>query len=214
MVKRSSAALADDLTLAVAWLALIASPVTLFVGHLGAVGLDWRKNQVSTYAAKAPNDDWVTATMLLAAVALVGIAVNLHRALAADLISRALSTLLGAGAAGLVLLACFEVGGGYRQGKHDAGLVLFLIATTAAFAVAGGAIAVTGPGWRQRVAGTFVAGCALGGTGSLEVNWTPLWGLHQRTAFLGLWVAALFLLGIVSSVGRRNSKGARDEQRP
>ncbi|RPI77551.1 MAG: DUF998 domain-containing protein [Desulfobacteraceae bacterium] len=93
-----------------AWPALILTPVALFIGHLGTHSLSWIQNQVSTYAVQAPHDHWITASMLLSALVLIciGLLFPAHPLYGQNFWSRMTALVLGAGAAGLLIIAGFE----------------------------------------------------------------------------------------------------------
>jgi hypothetical protein len=93
-----------------AWSALLLTPVALFIGHLGSHSLTWVQNQISTYAAQAPHDRWITASILLSALALlcIGLLFPAHSFYGRNLWSRIIAMVLGASVAGLLLIAGFE----------------------------------------------------------------------------------------------------------
>lgn len=203
----------------VAWVSMILAFVAMVVGHLGTPELVWSRNYISTFAARAPNGDWITAAMLLVAVAMLGIgilAVSRERPLGwlpGGLVAMA----MGTGVSGLLLLAAYEETAaslsalrklGFaairQQSFHDAGLFVFFYGTILALSVAGAAI-LGRCGGRTRMAGA--AALASGPLSYLAM--TSAWpatlgiagvglGLKQRSAFLLLWVGALILLAVLS----------------
>lgn len=203
-----------------AWLALALAPAAMVVGHLGAPGLDWRAHHVSTYAARAPGDDWITAAMLLSAVAMMCIGVLVSGAgrpggrIAAGLIAMA----LGASVSGLLLLAGFEEtatgmaalrSAGFdairRQSFHDAGLFVFFHGTILALLGAGVAL-LAGRGLRRRLFGAAVAASGPLAYAAMATTWPTLLGiagagvgLKQRLSFLFLWVGAVLLLAAIAA---------------
>lgn len=206
-----------------AWMSLLLAPVAMIIGHLGAPDLGWDRNYISTFAARAPNGDWVTAAILLSAFAMLSIGIvagNRDRPrekLTGNLIAMA----MGAAASGLLLLAAFEETAaslsalrklGFaairQQSFHDAGLFIFFYGAILALLVAGAAMLA------ERGAGTRVLGGVVAASGPLSyASLTTAWpaavgfmgadvGLKQRAAFLFLWIGALTLLLLLSR--RRN----------
>jgi hypothetical protein len=171
------------LSLPTAWTALVLTPLALGVGHAGAHELSWMNNQVSTFAARAPNDAWVTGGMVLAALGLLclGISIPLRRPGGAGFVEQLLTALSGTAASGLLLLR----GSGWRRRALG---VLVGCAGPAAFA------SLTTP-W-PRLLGVAVA--------------AP--GLRQRGAFLCLWAAALLLLSLLQSAPLARGAGADPAQ--
>ena len=169
--------------------------------------LSWMKNQISTYAASAPYGVFITATMLLAAVALILLALQLawvgplRRFLLAQLASLA----LGAAAVGLAVLAYWKERARSlaalrsapfadirQQTFHDAGLLIFFDSISIGLLLVGVLLLVTGPGFRRRLAGLAVmlsGPLAAAALGSRALAWGV--GLGQRIAF------AIFTLGTI-----------------
>jgi hypothetical protein len=201
------------ISLAIGWVALLAAPVAMVIGHLGQHELGWMRNQISTYAARGPSGDWITAALLLSALALLclGLAIASRRLLGAEILNQLALMLFAVAVAGLVLLAGFKEAAigveqlkqlGYtairQQTFHDAGLLLFFVGATAAFAGAGLIVLLRGP---HRL---LALGVVLTGPLTLAAMAAP-WpqylgiadagiGLKQRAAFLLMWIAALLLL--------------------
>ncbi len=190
--------MAENWVLGVAWLTILVSPITLVVGHRGTSSGAWKTSQVSVLAVHAPYDDWITATMVLAAIGLVSMGLSLHRALGVGFVSRVLAMFFAAAASGLGLLAYYEIGSCSDKGAHNAGLMLFLGAATAGLLASGGAVAVIGPGWWRRLTGLLVSVCAVAPVvGKIFFKSLPA-GLKQRGDFLSLWIGTLLLLILVS----------------
>ena len=203
------------ITLAIAWLALLAAPAALVIGHLGPHDLSWTRNQISTYAARAPNGDWVTAAMLLAALFLLclGIAISSRR-----IFNQIASMMFGAAVSGLLIVAYFkETAASIVQLKkmgfeairqqtfHDAGLLLFFYGSAAALAIAGLTVALRAADRLGRVSGIVAALSGPIAYGALISPWPQYLGfagadagLKQRAAFLALWMGGLALLTVVT----------------
>lgn len=211
----------------VAWVSMILAFAAMVVGHLGAQELVWSRNNISTFAARAPNGDWITAAMLFVAVAMLGIGILAvcREGLLGKLPGGLVAMAMGAAGSGLLLLAAYEETAaglsalrklGFaairQQSFHDAGLLIFFYGTIIALLVAGAAIL------GRRRGRTRLAGAAVFASGPLSyLAMTSTWpatlglagvdlGLKQRSAFLLLWVGALVLLAILS----RPRPGAAD----
>lgn len=212
------------LLLALTWLALLLAPVAMVVGHLGKHHFTWTANQISTFAARAPNDDWITAAMLVSALVLVliGLLLSRYRMLGSHLLAHVATGVLGAAAAGLVLLARYEEVAMNasqlrrmdfvairQQSFHDAGLLLFFYATIAAMVLIGLLVLLMRSGIRAKAAGVFIGASgplAFTAAGTAWPAWLgltgPTHGLKQRVAFLILWLGALLILWMVSRPAR------------
>jgi hypothetical protein len=200
-----------------AFLALIA----MLIGHTGAHELSWVSNQISTYAAKAPKDRWITTSMLLACGSLVcfGMLVSKYEALGSSLFAHGVTILAGAATSGLILLTCFEETAtslsslsklGFsairQQSFHDAGLLVFFYCAIALGVVAGIASIFEVPGKTNKVLSGVSAclspTCFLLMTGS----WPrvvgivgPAAGLKQRSALLALRLSIVMLLIVAAN---------------
>uniref|UniRef100_A0A6V3R5E7 Uncharacterized protein n=1 Tax=Lotharella globosa TaxID=91324 RepID=A0A6V3R5E7_9EUKA len=117
-------------------LCLFSAIACLVVGHSGEHDIDWIQRGISTFAANAPNDDWVTASILLFALcaALLGLMLSLTGRLRHRMSAHVASMLLGNTAVGLVFVAWFEEVKAYpprgyaavrQQTFHDAGVLIF-----------------------------------------------------------------------------------------
>jgi hypothetical protein len=208
------------ITIIIGWLALLAAPLSLVIGHLGADRLNWLENGVSTYAAHAPHADWVSAGILLAglSIACLGVGISLNTRLRINLLSQIASMCCGAAAAGLLMLCrCKETASNIealkrmefaavrQQTFHDAGLLIFISGAVLALMISGLIAMVRSAGWRGRLlaAVVFASGpiaCAAiisfaqGPAGFLGT--AP--GLKQRAAFFCLWVGALCLMALIT----------------
>jgi hypothetical protein len=210
----------------IAWIVLFAAPLVLFVGHLGAGGLNWLENGISTYAANAPNGNWVSAGILLAGLSIVclGVGISLNTSLRISLLSQIASMCCGAAAAGLLMLCRYketanniealkrmEFAAIRQQTFHDAGLLMFVSAAVLALMISGLIAMVRSASWGGRLlaAAVFVSGpiaCAVvisssqGPVGFLGT--AP--GLKQRAAFFCLWVGAFCLLTLLTKAAAQS----------
>lgn len=208
-----------------AWLSLDLAPAAMVIGHLGERNLSWTTNHVSTFAAHAAYDDWITASMLLAAFAMVGIGavVSGSNWPGGRIHSSLIAMALGASVAGLLLLAVFEetaeglaalrklgFGAIRQQSFHDAGLYIFFHSAVLALFAAGAAM-LAERGLRGKVLGAAVAASGPLAYAAMTASWPAMLGiagsgvgLKQRAAFLLLWTGAVLLLAAVT----RRQRGA------
>lgn len=202
---RRAAAL-DRVSVRLGWFAFLCAPALLAVGHLGA-GFDWRKTHISVYAARAPHDDWVTATMVLGALGILCLAVQVARGLRPLWWSGLLALLFCVAAGGLGALARYEL---YEASAlHNKGLFVLVTAAPIGLFLSGLTVAVV----RRRWAGVAVSLWASLGVAvyllkpllrALELGGFPGRGVSQRGAFLCLWCAAMLLLwGVSGSSNKR-----------
>lgn len=209
------------------WTAAILALAAMFIGHLGAPGLSWVSNHISTYAARAPNDAWITAGMLLSAGALVVISVLISRfqLLGSGGAVHVLPVIIGAVVAGLVLLAMFEetavnlkvlkrssFWAVRRQSFHDAGLMVFFYGAIVLAVLAGISCAVWRHARADKVMGVLIAGLGPAAYLLMTSPWPayigvggPSAGLRQRASLLCIWIAMALLL----SLSRSGRTGAR-----
>jgi hypothetical protein len=206
-----------------AWLSLALAPAAMVVGHLGERNLSLTVNHVSTFAARAANDDWITAAMLLAAFAMVGIGTVVSGSgwPGGRIHSSLIAMALGASVAGLLLLATFEetaeglaalrqlgFGAIRQQSFHDAGLHIFFHGAVLALCAAGAAM-LAERGVRARILGATVAASGPLAYAAMVTSWPALLGiagvgLKQRLSFLFLWIGAVLLLAALT----RRQRGA------
>jgi hypothetical protein len=206
-----------------AWLSLALAPAAMVVGHLGERNLSLTVNHVSTFAARAANDDWITAAMLLAAFAMVGIGTVVSGSgwPGGRIHSGLIAMALGASVAGLLLLAAFEetaeglaalrqlgFGAIRQQSFHDAGLHIFFHGAVLALCAAGAAM-LAERGVRARILGATVAASGPLAYAAMVTSWPALLGiagvgLKQRLSFLFLWIGAVLLLAALT----RRQRGA------
>lgn len=208
-----------------AWTSIVLAPAAMIIGHLGSHELGWDRNYISTFAARAPNGDWVTAAMLLSAFAMlsIGIIAGSRDGPYGKLIGNLIAMSMGAAVSGLLLLAAFEEKAaslsalkklGFaeirQQSFHDAGLFIFFYGIVLALLVAGVAM-LAARGASARMLGLVVAASGPLSYAALTTSWPVAVGiagadvgLKQRAAFLLLWIGALALLTLLS---RRRQAG-------
>ena len=92
------------------WAFVLLMPISMMIGHFGSHDLEWTINPISTYAASAPNDTFITLSMYLGILGLLGIAVLVtrHNVLGNGFVSVLVPMLIGGTIAGLLLIANYE----------------------------------------------------------------------------------------------------------
>jgi hypothetical protein len=198
--------------------------VLMLAGHLGAAPLDWTRDPISTYAARAPLDFLVSAAMMLSALA--GIFTALACSASAgpeNPLTRLLPVISGAAAGGLFLVAAFEEPFSFRrdpgaptagqvriQGFHDAGLVLFVAASLALLLLLGIHWIRSAPARNRWIGVAPVLAAVLSQAVRLPMVIPPsLYGLSQRLSLFCLWLgiaAAAFAFPGASVPRRRRTK--------
>lgn len=195
--------------------------IAMLVGHTGDHELSWISNQISTYAAKAPKDRWITTSMLLACGSLVcfGLLASKYEALGRSLVAHGVTMLAGAATSGLILLACFEETAtslsalsklGFtairQQSFHDAGLMVFFYCSIALGIVAGIACIFEVSGKTNKVLGGLSASLAPTSILLMKGSWPrligiigPVAGFKQRSALLALWLSIVILLIVAAN---------------
>lgn len=196
----------------------------MIVGHTGIHHLDWKINQISTYAATAPRDGWITASMLLACLTLgcISVLVSRFRTLGADGISHAVPILIGATVAGLLTLSAFKetattVGmlkhlsfdAIRQQSFHDAGLLIFFYSCITLTIVLGVLMVFRATDRKGKVAGLAVILLATGSYPLMITGWPAVIaasgagpGLKQRASLFSLWLAIALVLTVASGMAR------------
>ena len=205
---------------ALGWALSIVALAAMVTGHLGDHGLDWRLNQISTYAARAPLDELVTAAMLAsaAAVASVGCLATRQEIIDAKPWNHLAPLLAGAAAAGLVMLAFYEEAAanlavleqaGFRavrqQSFHDAGLQIFFFGSLLLVALLGMMIVLCDRTPGGKILGALILITAPGALFLMTTPWTQTLGLagaqaglQQRAALFCLWLALVLFLSLAT----------------
>ena len=212
-------------TVILGWAASLAALAAMVLGHLGSHGLSWQANQISTYAARAPNDIFVTAAMWLAALGLltIGVLVPRYRLFGPAYWVHLGPLLAGAAAAGLVMLACYEETAaslalleqsGFQairqQSFHDAGLQVFFYSGLLLVAALGLFSLLDAKALAERLLGIVILGLAPASFLLMTTPWAQViglagttTGLQQRAALLCLWLAMVCVLALASDRRRR-----------
>jgi hypothetical protein len=129
-------------------LCFVIAALCIVIGHSGNHSLSWVENHISTYAARAPYDECITASMTLIATSLALLGLLLSYSV--DFLAHVASLLLGGSAAGMMLILWFEetllwsdrreglsVAVLQQQAFHDAGVLLFFSCALLALASGG-----------------------------------------------------------------------------
>ncbi len=202
--------------LAASWAAILAAMIAMAIGHSGATDLNWIANQISTYAAQAPHQDWITAGMLLPCVAFasIGMLISRHRMLGDSILADAAPLLAGAAIAGLMTLAGIkeaaptmaslrhaDVDAIMQQSFHNAGLMIFFYSTILMVLLCGSLAAMQARRLPARLAGVAAVLLGLAAVPLMSEPWPsllgiggPAHGLMQRASLFSLWLAAAFIL--------------------
>jgi hypothetical protein len=182
---------------------LIGSLAAMIVGHMRAENLDWTRDPISTFAAHAPLDEWISVSMILLAFAifLIGLEVSLRPKARSDIVAGLIPCLAGACAAGLLVLATFEETISWTissqdptqeqvriQAFHDCGLLLFFFGSLVTLVLLG-VLGFKGAEGGQRYLRILPAAFAIAAW--LTGSWAPFpsnaFGLKQRVSLLLLW---------------------------
>jgi hypothetical protein len=193
----------------IARIGLIVALVAMLIGHLGHHDFIWTRDPISTFAARAPLDVFVTASMVISAITLflVCLATVTHRP-SKPVLDWTILIAAGASAAGLLLLAAFEetipptlshpppTPDEIRiQGLHNGGLLVFFLSAIFVLCLIG-TLWITGHVGRSRYTGLIPIFAALGA-------WTaPGWPVFPRECFGLAQRVSLFLLWLgMAAVG-------------
>jgi len=215
------------LAVIIAWVAFLAAPAALVIGHLGAPNLNWCDNQVSTYAAHAPHGNWVSAGMVLSAISIccIGVGISLDTELRITILSQIASMGCGAAASGLLMLCWFketartaallkgmEFPAIRQQTFHDAGLLIFFSGVMLALITSGLIAMIRSVTWGSRILAAVVLVSGPAACAALVSSWQAYLGfsgtvpgLKQRAAFFCFWVGALSLMALITKATLRSN---------
>ncbi len=205
---------------AAGWVTLFSALIAMIVGHTGAYDLSWKINQISTYAATAPRQGWITASMFLICGTLVCISILVSRyKIVGDSDLAHLAPLFsGAVIAGLVTLAGFKEtvrtiqmlkDAGFaavrQQSFHDAGLLIFFNCAILLALLLGALIIAQAASAMERLFGSAIILLGVAAFPLMIAPWPQMlgimdagYGLKQRASLLSLWLA-LFLVQMTAS---------------
>jgi len=202
------------------WVLAVAALMAMVIGHFGDHDLSWQAQQISTYAATAPYDSFVTASMLLsaAAIVVVTVLVSKHGLIGSGYGVHMVPPLAGAAAAGLVMVASYEETAasltmlkhaGFwsirQQSFHDAGLQVFFYSGVVLVTALGAISILRGSVLVERLLGGLILSFGPGSFLLMRTSWAeaiglagPTIGLQQRAALICLWLAMVCVLVIAT----------------
>ena len=194
----------------------VLSLLSMLLGHIGEHNLSLISSQISTYAAKAPYDFFITTSILLSSVTLIIISLLTSRfhIFGTGYLSHLIPVLSGAAAAGLILLAYFEETAtnlsslrqaGFMairiQSFHDAGLLIFFYSSLALVLLLGTLTITNNIGKFNKLTGGFILSLAPISFFLMTTRWPKFVGfegvavgINQRAALLCLWLAFTIML--------------------
>ena len=199
------------------WTAIVAAMIAMIVGHTGATHLSWEADEISTYAAQAPHQDWITAGMLLPCVAFASVSmlISRYRILGDSAFAHFAPLLAGAAIGGLMTLATFKeaaptteaamqtagINAVVQQSFHNAGLMGFFFATVLLVILTGTLAAANAARRRHKLAAAAAVLLGIAALPLMETPWPrlldipgPALGLMQRASLFSLWLAVTLIL--------------------
>ena len=205
--------------------------VSMLIGHMGDHDLNWLSDHISTFAAHAPYDGWISCSMLMSSFSLlcIGVLISKHQILGSNHMVHLLPLLAGAAISGLVVLMVFEETARSlkalkgmpfdairQQSFHDAGLMVFFYCSLTLTVLAGFFRAMTQSG-KKKIAGLAMMSLAPAAFFLMTTPWPRLIGLNnhyaglkQRVSLLSIWLAMTFLLWLAwKQSPERNEKEGR-----
>ena len=217
-------------TVILGWVFTVAALIAMVIGHFGDHGLSWQAQQISTYAATAPHDSFVTVSMLLsaAAIVVVGVLVSKHGLFGHTVWVHLVPPLAGAAAAGLVMVASYEETAASLtllkqasflairlQSFHDAGLQVFFYSSVMLVTALGALAILSGATLVERLIAVLILSLGPGSYLLMRTSWAqaiglagPTVGLQQRAALLCLWEAMVCVLVIATDRLLRRTKAS------
>lgn len=205
------------LIIILSWVIQLLIPILMLLGHLGQNSLDWKINQISTYAAKSTNDFFISTSLVLAAIALFIMGVLTNFINSGSKILKILMTFsFGISIAGLVLIIRFEETAQTIhilkslswwkvriQTFHDAGLILFFFNILILhFLFALDFILI----FKEKLLKIFSSIIAIIGFCSFFVmksNIIYQIGLKQRLSFFLIWIGMTIILTMIIKALKR-----------
>jgi hypothetical protein len=209
----------------------IMSLITMLIGHMGTLNLSWMSNHISTFAANAPNDSWITASMLISCISLlcIGVLVSKYQIFGVNYFVHLLPILIGAAISGLVVLATFEEtartlkalkGSSFfeirQQTFHDTGLMVFFYCSIFLSIMAGFFCIIFRKG-KEKLLGFIISSMGPASFFLMTTSWPKLIGINgysaglkQRASLLSLWIAMTLLLLLAFNISlKRDRKSMR-----
>lgn len=196
------------------------SLVSMVIGHFGAQELSAVSSQISSYAAKAPNDYLITTSMLLASLTLLVISYlnSKYHLFGGSHVAHLIPAISGAASFGLLMLSYFEETApnldvlkksGFMairvQSFHDAGLLMFYYSSLALAIILGTLSIIYCQNRIHKVLGGIMLSMSPTSLLLMTTKWPKALGLdgvtvglNQRAALFCLWVAFTIILAMVS----------------
>lgn len=203
------------------WILVVTALIVMVAGHFGDHTLSWTSSQISTYAATAPYDYFITGSMLLSALSLliIGLLVSKYQIIGTGCAAHFVPALSGAAASGLLMLAYYEETApnlnllqrsGFlairTQSFHDAGLTIFFYSTVLLIMVTGFIILLYNSKTMVRILGGIILGLGPAAYLFMTTTWPKLigfegntTGINQRAALFSLWLAVALILALASN---------------
>ncbi len=204
----------------VGWSIMAASLLAMRSGHFGAGHLSWISDQISTYAAVAPQGYLITASIWLSALGLlvVGAVVTRHPILGGSHLASIAMALSGAASAGLMTLAHYKEtarsltalkhSGFWAiriQSFHDAGLMIFFYSAILFVMLVGVLMTALHKRVFDRAFGTVVFALAPISYLLMTTRWPKYvgfsgvnTGVNERATLFCLWLAAAIVFALAS----------------
>ena len=205
----------------IGWISVTTSLLLMVIGHFGAHELNWVSFQISTYAATAPYDYFITTSILLSAVSLliIGVLVSKYNIIGTNYFAHLVPALSGAAVSGLIMVAYYEETAktlsllkqsGFLairvQSFHDAGLLIFFYSSMLLITLVGILIILYKSNIIAKVLGGVIFSMGPLSYLFMTTSWLKLIGfegviigLKQRVALLCLWVAIALILALASN---------------
>lgn len=193
----------------------ILSLITMIIGHMGKHDLSWMSNQISTFAANAPNDAWITSSMILSCFSMlcIGVLISKYQILGSNYFIHLLPLIIGAAISGLMVLATFEETARTlkalkglpfnemrQQTFHDAGLMVFFYCSICLSIMAGFFCMIFRKG-KEKLLGLIISSMGPASFFLMTTSWPKFIGINghsaglkQRASLLSLWIAMALLL--------------------
>jgi hypothetical protein len=210
-------------TVIAGWASAILALITMLIGHMGKHNLNWMSYHISTFAANAPNDTWITSSMLMSAVSLlcIGVLISKYQLLGTNYFTHLLPLLIGAAISGLIMLATFEetartlkalkhmsFSAIRQQSFHDAGLMIFFYCSICLTIMAGFFCMIFRKG-KEKILGIIITSLGPASFFLMTTSWPKFIGINghsaglkQRASLLCIWIAmALLLLLALKRIG-------------
>ena len=207
--------------LTICWISVISALLFMVLGHLGQHDLSWKVSQISTYAATAPYDYFITTSMLLSSAALIatGILISKHNIFRFGYLAHFAPVLSGASASGLLMLAYFEEtaknlpmlkkSGFWAirvQSFHDAGLLIFFYGAILLVILLGILTAIYNFKKSHKLFGILIISFGPAAYFLMTTPWPKYvgfegitTGINQRAALFCLWAAVTIFLAVISN---------------